>query len=760
MDTVLKCLPSNPDDHCSQRCRLGPKAMALIGAKVGFPVLVSLQSGSCLCTAWPRRDLCDGFVQADYMCSTSHKPMAVFKDTGICLNQIKSMASTKLRKVSVKVVVRSLDVKRATSEAALLETVRDLLRNVFVLNDYVLSVNADSPVVHIEILDTDPATSNAGLITGKTSIVIKEVITLEWYKHKLQEAPQLKVAAMDDTCASLKEIIHMPLHYPETMHKLGLPCPKGVLLIGPPGVGKTLLVKAVAREVGAYVIGLSGPAIHGSRPGESEENLRKIFEKAREAACSGPALLFIDEVDALCPKRGHSNSAPENRVVAQLLTLMDGIDSDNKMVTVAATSRPDAIDPALRRPGRFDREVIIGTPTHKQRQAILEMMISNMPTDRDVDAAALADVTVGYVGADLTALCRDAAMQAVLQASLDSLCNLVSRAHFYEAFKRIRPSSARSSIGRVEFKPVHWEHIGGLEDIKHKLRQSIEWPMKYPEAFSRMGLTPPKGVLLYGPPGCAKTTLVKAVATSCHCSFFSISAADLFSPYVGDSEKTLAQVFRQARASTPAIVFLDEIDAMVGARSESRTGSGVQERILSVLLNELDGIGLKTTERRETTRLLESEEHSDEKLEFQEVLNKAVMIVAATNRPDTLDDALLRPGRLDKLLYIPLPDEKARLSILRICTASTPLADDVDLETLAAETPLYSGADLQNLCKEAALTALHESGLHTSSVKQEHFEKSLTSVKPSLSVKDLGMYKKLCGRAINYKSSNIFTNIT
>ncbi|OCT89624.1 spermatogenesis-associated protein 5-like protein 1 [Xenopus laevis] len=758
MDTELKYLPLNPDDRGSQRCRLGPKAMAFIGAKIGFPVLLCLQSGSCLCTAWPRRDLCDGFVQADYMCSTTHKPMAVFKDTSICLNQIKSLASIKLRKVTVKVVLKTLEVKRATTETVLHEIVKDLLRNVFVLQNYVLSVTGDSPLVHVEILDTDPLMrSNAGLITGKTSILIKEVITHEWYKQAVQDAPPLKVAGMDDVCASLKEIIHMPLYYPETMQKLCMACPKGVLLIGPPGVGKTLLVKAVAREVGAYLIGLSGPAIHSSRPGESEENLRKIFEKAREATCGGPVLLFIDEIDALCPKRGNSNNAPENRIVAQLLTLMDGIDSDNKMVTVAATSRPDAIDSALRRPGRFDREVIIGTPTHMQRKAILEMLISNMPVDGDVDVATLGDMTVGYVGADLTALCRDAAMQAVLQASLDGQCNLVNRAHFYEAFKRIRPSFTRSSVGQVEFKPVHWEQIGGLEDIKQMLKQSIEWPMKYPEAFSRMGLTPPKGVLLYGPPGCAKTTLVKAVATSCHCSFFSISAADLFSPYVGDSEKTLAQVFRQARASTPAIVFLDEIDAMVGARSESRTGSGVQERILSVLLNELDGIGLKTTERREGTKLLESgHEHSEEKLEFQEVLNKAVMIVAATNRPDTLDDALLRPGRLDKLLYIPPPDEKARLSILRICTASIPLSDDVDLESLAADTPLYSGADLQNLSKEAGLIALQESGLSASSVKQEHFEKALASVKPSLSAKDLGQYRKLC---INHKSSDIFTNI-
>ncbi|KAM4749006.1 ATPase family gene 2 protein homolog B [Rhinophrynus dorsalis] len=758
MDVELKLLPSNSEDQGTQRCRLGPNAMLLLGAKIGSPLLISLPNGSCLSTAWPRRDLCDGFLQIDVICCSLHKPITEFKGSTIYLSQLKSLLSLKLRKVTVKVVLKSLEVKQSTSGPTLHEIVRDLLRNIYVLSGYVVSVPGNSLVVNIEILDLDPLTDNAGLITAKTSIHVKEVITLEWYKHSLQDVPQCLVAGMDDICASLREIINLPLCYPETISKLGLTCPKGVLLVGPPGVGKTLLVKSVAREVGAYLISLSGPSIQGSRPGESEENLRHVFEKAREVSCGGPCLLFIDEIDSLCPKRGNSNNAPENRIVAQLLTLMDGIHCDNKMVIVAASNRPDAIDPALRRPGRFDREVIIGTPTLKQRRAILSVLTSNMPISADVDVSDLAGMTVGYVGADLTALCRDAAMQAVLQDHLDCQHNLVSRAHFYDAFKKICPTSVRSSVGQVEFKPVYWEQIGGLEDIKLLLKQSIEWPMKYPDAFIRMGLTLPKGVLLYGPPGCAKTTLVKAVATSCHCSFLSVSGADLFSPYVGDSEKTLAQVFRQARASTPAIVFLDEIDAIVGSRSEGRTGSGVQERVLSVLLNELDGVGLKSTERRGNSVLLEdTQDHCDEKLEFQEVVNKAVMIVAATNRPDTLDDALLRPGRLDKLLYIPPPDEKARLSILQVCTASIPLHNDVCLERLAADTHLYSGADLQNLCKEAALVALHENGLQATSVKQEHFQKALASVKPSLNGRDLAAYKKLCGHIINFADGNTET---
>ncbi|XP_068131501.1 ATPase family gene 2 protein homolog B [Hyperolius riggenbachi] len=743
MDSELKLLPLNHGDYGTQRCRLGPKAMSHLKAKIGFPILISLPSGSCLCTAWPRKDLADGFLQADFMCSTMPRITTDFANSVVCLSQLKSLTPVKLKRVTVRVVLRTSEVKLYLSDTMLHELVRDLLRNMYVLPDYLITMTDDSPVVHVDILDMDPVTSCAGLITAKTSLNVKETVTQEWYRVAADSSSPYQVAGLDEICASLCEIINLPFSYQKTLATLGLTCPKGLLLVGPPGVGKTFLVKAVARQVGAYLISLSGPAIHGSRPGESEENLRKIFEKASAISQAGPCILFIDEIDSLCPKRGNSGNAPENRVVAQLLTLMDGIHSDNKMVIVAATNQPDAIDSALRRPGRFDKEIIIGNPTLSQRRAILEVLTSNMPISSDVDTGELADMTVGYVGADLSALCREAAMQVVLQAHQDSQEKLVTRAHFYDAFKKIRPSTARSAIGQVEFKPVYWEQIGGLEDIKLLLKQSIEWPMKYPEAFLRMGLTLPKGVLLYGPPGCAKTTLVKAVATSCHCAFFSVSGADLFSPYVGDSEKTLAQLFRQARASTPAVVFLDEIDAIVGCRSDSKTSSGVQERILSVLLNELDGVGLKTTERRGNQKLLEGKHCQADPMEFQEVINKSVMIVAATNRPDVLDDALLRPGRLDKLLYIPPPDEKARLAILKICTRNVPLHSDVCLEDLATATSFYSGADLQNLCKEAALVALHESQLQASCVKQEDFQKALASLPPSLNASYLLAYKKL-----------------
>ncbi|XP_074956541.1 ATPase family gene 2 protein homolog B isoform X2 [Phalacrocorax aristotelis] len=735
---ALKLLLADPGDEGTQRCRLGPVTLSLLGVRIGAPLRISLPTGCCLCTAWPRHDLADGYLQVDLSCRTAGVSASDLKGLMLGVGQLQLLAYRRLKKATVKVVLESSALKKSTPSAVLQEVIRELLRNVYVSLHYVVTVppNLKSPVVHIEILSVDPLTDEAGLITPQTSIKIKEVVTFEWYRHLSEDTVKMSIAGLDDAGKSLKEVVDLPFRFPKTFKKLGLSVPNGVLLIGPPGVGKSLLVTVVAKEVGAYLFCISGPALYGSRPGESEENLRRVFEKGREMSHEGPTILFIDEVDSLCPKRGSSNSAPEYRVVAQLLTLLDGVGSEGKMVVMAATNRPDALDPALRRPGRFDREVIIGTPTLTQRRSILQLLTSSMPISTDIDLVKLAEMTTGYVGADLTALCREAAMQAVFHRSLDSTEMVINIADFQEAFKKIQPSSFRSAIGLTECKPVTWEEIGGLEDVKLKLKQSIEWPMKYPQAFARMGLSHPKGILLYGPSGCAKTTLVKAVATSCHCSFLSVSGADLFSPYVGDSEKILSQVFHQARASTPAIIFLDEIDSILGSRSHCKTGHGVSERVLSVLLNELDGIGLKVTERRGSKLQLEGQcqEQSDKerKLEFQETLDKDFIVVAATNRPDMLDDALLRPGRLDK----------GRLSILKICTERIPLDTDVSLQDVAVLTDLFSGADVENLCKEAALLALQENGLEATTVKHEHFVKSLRTVKPSLNIKDLEFYEK------------------
>ncbi|XP_040854046.1 spermatogenesis-associated protein 5-like protein 1 isoform X1 [Ochotona curzoniae] len=733
-EPLFQLLPVDARDRDTQRCRLGPAALRALGAHLGSALKISLpDGGSCLCTAWPRRDGADGFVQLDLQCAS---PGAAIGPPGarrtLGLSCLRPVPCPPLRRLTVWPELREpAGAPAAQSEAEVLEAAQELLRNRPVSLGHVVAAPPDipGPVAALHILSGTPRPDPAGLVTPRTCIGLGPQPPT-----RAEPKAEVPLGGLSEAADSLRELLLLPLRYPRALAALGLAVSRGVLLAGPPGVGKTQLVRAVAREVGAELLAVSAPALQGSRPGETEENVRQVFQRARELARRGPSILFLDEVDALCPRRGGPHRAPESRVVAQVLTLLDGISADHEVVVVGATNRPDALDAALRRPGRFDREIVIGTPTVQQRQAILQVLTSKMPVSREMDLGLLAEMTVGYVGADLTALCREAALHAILHSEKNQNNPMVDEADFLEAFKKIQPSSFRSVLGLVDVKPVDWEHIGGLEDVKLKLRQSIEWPLKFPREFVRMGLTQPKGVLLYGPPGCAKTTLVRALATSCHCSFVSVSGADLFSPFVGDSEKMLSQVFRQARANTPAIVFLDEIDSILGSRSVSRTGCNVQERVLSVLLNELDGVGLKTIERRGS---------KSSQQESREVFNRHVMIVAATNRPEMLDDALLRPGRFDKIIYIPPPDQKGRLSILEICTKTMPIGSDVSLEHLAAETCFFSGADLRNLCKEAALLALQEDGLQASTVRQEHFLQSLKIVKPSLSHEDLTSYENL-----------------
>ncbi|XP_051833222.1 ribosome biogenesis protein SPATA5L1 [Antechinus flavipes] len=743
-DPLLKLLPLDSRDWGTQRCRLGPSALRALRVRLGATLIVTLpDGGSCICTAWPRRDLSDGFVQLDPGCASPGAATGPWgADRSIRLSSLRAVPCPPLRSITVWPALREPQAPGgAPSRASVLEAVQELLRNRRIGPCSVLTAppGAIGPVAAVHVLGGDPIPEPAGLVTPRTRIELGE--------PSVSSAPELPAEAtlggLAEAAAALRELLSLPHLHPRALAALGVSVPRGLLLVGPPGVGKTQLVRAVAREARARLLAVSGPELQGSRPGETEENVRRVFARARELSRRGPALLFIDELDALCPRRGGSRGAPESRAVAQVLTLMDGVGSERRVLLVAATNRPDALDPALRRPGRLDREIIIGTPTLKQRKDILQVITSKMPVSSNVDILHLAEMTTGYVGADLTALCREAAMQAMHHIGKNSENPVIDAADFFKAFKKIQPSSIRSFIGLTDIKPVSWEQIGGLEDVKLKLKQSVEWPLKFPREFARMGLSPPKGILLYGPPGCAKTTLVKAVATSCHCSFASVSAADLFSPFVGDSEKVLAQVFRQARANTPAIVFLDEIDSILGSRSINKTENGIQERVLSVLLNELDGVGFKTVERRGNKLRLQDncEEQRENELEFQEVFHQNVMIIAATNRPDVLDDALLRPGRLDKLIYIPPPDQKDRHCILKICTKNKPLGPDVSLESLATKTCFFSGADLENLCKEAALLALEENGLEATTVNQEHFLKSLKTIKPSLCHQDLTLYE-------------------
>nr|XP_030698563.1 spermatogenesis-associated protein 5-like protein 1 isoform X5 [Globicephala melas] len=553
---LLKLLPVDARDRGTQRCRLGPAALRALGAHLGSAVEISLpDGGSCLCTAWPRRDGADGFVQLDPQCASPGAAVGAPGSRGsLNLSRLRLVPCPPLRLLAVWPVLRELaGVSGAPNPAAVLEAAQELLRNRPVSLGHVVAAppGAPGPVAALHIVSGAPNPNPAGLVTPHTHISLSGLPPSEE-----EPQPEVPLGGLSEAADSLRELLDLPLSYPRALASLGLEVPRGVLLAGPPGVGKTQLVRAVARKAGAELLAVSAPSLQGSRPGETEENVRRVFQRAQELASRRPTLLFLDEVDALCPRRGGPHQAPESRVVAQVLTLLDGISGGREVVVVGATNRPDALDPALRRPGRFDREIVIGTPTLRQRKAILQVITSKMPISSQVDLSLLAEMTVGYVGADLTALCREAAMHALLHSEKNQDNPMIDETDFLEAFKKIQPSSFRSVIGLMDIKPVGWEQIGGLEDVKLKLKQG-------------------------------------------------------------------------------------------------------------------------------------------------------------------------------------------RLSILKVCTKNMPMGPDISLENVAADTCFFSGADLGNLCKEAALLALQENGLEATTVKQEHFLESLKTVKPSLSHKDLTLYKNL-----------------
>lgn len=520
------------------------------------------------------------------------------------------------------------------------------------------------------------------------------------------------VGGLDEEIKKIREMVELPLKHPEIFQRLGIEPPKGVLLHGPPGTGKTLMAKAVANETNSNFYVINGPEIMSKFYGESEANLRKIFDEAEKNA---PSIIFFDEIDAIASKREESKGEVERRVVAQLLSLMDGLKSRGKVVVIAATNIPNALDPALRRPGRFDRELVIGVPQYEGRLKILKIHTRNMPMNKEVSLEKIAEVTHGFVGADLSSLAKEAAMN-VLRKILPDIKSLtdeeiseeilskliISMDDFKEALKVVRPSALREVM--IETPNITWNDVGGLEDVKQELKEAVEWPLKHKAEFKTLGVKPPKGVLLFGPPGTGKTLLAKAVAKEAESNFISVKGPELINKWVGESEKAIREIFKKARQASPSIVFFDEIDSIAPRRhgGESNDG-GVTERVVNQLLTEMDGM----------------EDMSD------------IVVIAATNRPDILDTALLRPGRFDRILLVGAPDKKSRKAIFDIHTKKMPLGKDVDLNLLVEKTDGYVGADIEAVCREAAMLALRKN-IKAKEIKMEFFEDALKKVRPSV----------------------------
>ncbi len=578
--------------------------------------------------------------------------------------------------------------------------------------------NLGGQQIKFMVVHTSP--SGPVRITENTQVSLNPK-AVEISDDKIPEINYEDIGGLSEEIKKIREMVEIPLKHPEIFEKLGIEPPKGVLLHGPPGTGKTLLAKAVANETDANFILLNGPEIMSKYYGESEKKIRDIFEEAEKTA---PTIIFIDEIDAMAPKREDTMGEVERRVVSQLLTTMDGLKARGKVVIIGATNRINSLDPALRRPGRFDREIAINAPDKKGRLIVLKIHTRGMPLTKNVNLDEIASLTPGFVGADLESLTKEAAMivlrkhlnkmnlddeEQIPQEILEKL--VVNQEDFTSALRVVRPSAMREVL--VETPNVSWENIGGLGSIKQELKEAVEWPMKYPESFERMGIRPSRGILLYGPPGTGKTLLAKAVAKESDANFIQIKGPSLLSMWVGKSEEGVRKIFERARQVAPCIIFFDEIDSLAGKRG-IETGTKVMERVLNQLLAEMDGL---------------------------EDLND-ILIIGATNRPDMLDPALLRPGRFDRILLVNVPGEEGRLNILKIHTKNMPLAKDVNIKDLSRKTIGYTGADLEALTREAGMLALRED-LKSDQVKKKHFEEALKKIQPSVSKPSIEVYKKI-----------------
>ena len=697
--------------------RIDPKVVQELGLTSGDVVqIIGKRKTNALC--WPahEQDYGKGIVRIDGY---------LRNNAGVSIDD-----KVTIRKIDAKIAER---LTLAPTEPLRIvggeEYLSQLLEGrVLSRGDYV-PINIMGRTVNLVVTNTNPP-AEAVIVTEGTEVLVGEQV-----KEPIRAIPKISyedIGGLRPVIQKVREMIELPLRHPELFERLGVEAPKGVLLHGPPGTGKTLLARAVASETNANFLSIGGPEIMSKYYGESEERLRDVFKEAQENA---PSIIFIDEIDSIAPKREDVTGEVEKRVTSQLLSLMDGLQSRGKVVVIGATNRPNAIDPALRRPGRFDREIEIGVPDRDGRLEVLEIHTRGMPLAEDVDLKKLADVTHGFVGADLESLAKEAAIRALrrilpeinleAQSIPGDILNkiIVKMADFQDALKEIEPSAMREVL--VEIPDVTWDQVGGLEDVKEELREAVEWPLKYPDLFAQLNATPPKGLLLYGPPGTGKTLLAKAVAHESESNFISVKGPELLNKFVGESEKAVREVFRKARQASPCIIFFDEIDSVAPTRGSSMGDSHVTERVISQFLTEMDGL--------------------------EELRN--VIIIAATNRPDIIDSALLRPGRFDRLLFVPPPDLEARKQIFKIHTRKTPLADDVNLDELARKTDGYTGADIASLANTGVMLALRE---HISKAKdpedakkrakglkvaKRHFDEALQKIKP-MSTDELKMYER------------------
>lgn len=579
-------------------------------------------------------------------------------------------------------------------------TEHDIMRGLVELPAYGLQE------IRLVVVSTQPR----GVVTmGENTVVELRPEFEEPKEARRADVTYDDIGGLGNAVDQVREMVELPLRHPELFQRLGIDPPKGVLLHGPPGTGKTLLARAVANETEAHFYHIAGPEIMGSQYGESEQRLRQVFE---EAAKNAPSIIFLDEIDSIAPKREKVTGEVERRIVAQLLTLMDGLEPRQNIVVIGATNRRDSIDEALRRPGRFDREIVIGVPDQKGRREVLAIHTRGMPLAEDVDLDEIARTTYGFVGADVGALAREAAMDSLrrilpdinLREGIPSECLeklSVNQADFLSAMKRIQPSALREIM--IQAPDVRWDDIGGLDEAQMRLREGVELPLRSPQSFKRMGIRPAKGFLLFGPPGTGKTLLAKAVAREAEANFVATKSSDLLSKWYGESEQQVSQLFERARQVAPTVIFIDEIDSLAPARGGGIGEPAVTERVVNTLLAEMDG------------------------LEDMQ----GVVVMAATNRPNLLDPALLRPGRFDELVYVPVPDQKGRRKILGIHTRKMPLAKDVDLDDLAQRTERFTGADLEDLTRRAGLIALREN-LDAEDVTSEHFNKAFDEIRPSV----------------------------